>query len=205
MLLVLDNFDSFTHNLLDYFSSLGAPYKLFRNNQPIADIIAAGPYTGLVISPGPETPSKAGCLTEVLQHYLHQIPVLGICLGHQAIGEHFGACLGKAKKPMHGKVSTIQHTQHPIFKGLPTQLNVVRYHSLILSDLPDSLQAIAHTQSDEIMAIAHTDLPLTGLQFHPEAWLTQHGKQLLANWVGLVKAYHIEASCQLASSQEVAF
>lgn len=181
MLLVLDNFDSFTHNLLDYFGRLGISYKLYRNDVPLAEI-TTHTYTGIVLSPGPETPAKAGCLMQVIDWYADKLPILGICLGHQALGEYFGASLGKAAKPMHGKVSNIHLSKHPLFEGLPGQIEVVRYHSLLLSQLPDCLHCIATTDTGEIMAIAHASLPIVGLQFHPEAWLTRQGMDILQAW-----------------------
>lgn len=205
MLLVLDNFDSFTHNLLDYFGSLQVPYRLYRNDSSAEEIIKSGTYSGLVISPGPETPAKAGCLPEVLTHYINKVPVLGICLGHQAIGEYFGARLCKAAQPMHGKVSTIYQSGHSIFEGLTSELSVVRYHSLILKDLPAALQPIAQTSSGEVMAIAHRYLPVVGLQFHPEAWLTEHGKQMLINWYQLATGLSHSSEQQVARTQQVVF
>lgn len=181
MLLVIDNFDSFTHNLLDYFSRLGIAYQLYRNDVPLEEI-QKQEYTGLVISPGPETPERAGRLMEILAHYIDKLPILGICLGHQAIGQYFGASLHKAEKPMHGKVSIIHLEAHPVFEGLPQQMEVVRYHSLVLDDLPESLHCIARCENGEIMAIAHSSLPILGLQFHPEAWLTRYGMDILQAW-----------------------
>ncbi|MGB0521547.1 MAG: anthranilate synthase component II [Flammeovirgaceae bacterium] len=185
MILLLDNFDSFTYNLVDYFGQLGITCEVRRNNIPLTEI-AKNDYDAVVLSPGPENPLKAGNLMEVLGHYVNKLPILGICLGHQAIGLHFGWKLVKAQKPMHGKVSTIYCAYDPLFKDLPAAFNIVRYHSLILentTNVKDDLVVTAFTESQEIMAIRHTKYPIHGIQFHPEAALTEHGLQLLHNWL----------------------
>lgn len=190
MILLLDNFDSFTYNLVDYFGQLDMPCHVVRNDVSLA-AITQHTYEGIVLSPGPETPQKAGILMEVLAHYVGKLPILGICLGHQAIGQHFGMNLIKAERPMHGKVSTIFCQQDVLFTGLPSSFNIVRYHSLILENTTNSaipLIATAHTQKGEIMGIRHTKYPIHGIQFHPEAALTEHGLALLHNWL---KAYHL--------------
>jgi anthranilate synthase component II len=185
VLLLIDNFDSFSHMLADYLRQAGAELKVVRNDVSLEEIVH-GEYEGIVLSPGPETPAKAGNLMEILHHYHDKIPVLGICLGHQAIGEYFGASLVKGAKPVHGKVHAVRRVGcHPILEGLPDQYNVTRYHSLELRDLPPCLDVILETEQKEIMAIAHRDLPLLGIQFHPEAHLTEHGLALLQRWVGL--------------------
>ncbi|MTI31312.1 anthranilate synthase component II [Xanthovirga aplysinae] len=181
MILILDNFDSFTYNLVDYFNQLGVESKLFRNNINFEELISFD-YKGVVLSPGPESPEKAGCLMQMLAYYSRRLPILGICLGHQAIGEFFGADLVKAEKPMHGKISTIHCKKAAIFNDIK-KCEVVRYHSLILDNIPACLQIIAQTEKNEIMAIQHKKLPITGLQFHPEAWLSQEGFKMLQNWV----------------------
>ncbi len=144
-------------------------------------------YQGIVISPGPETPAKAGNLMKVLAYYEKKLPILGICLGHQAIGEYYGAALEKALKPMHGKVSSIHFSADYLFTGIAMPFNIVRYHSLILNNLPAALQSIAETPAGELMALRHQYLPIRGLQFHPEAHLTQFGLQILRNWVNFNK------------------
>lgn len=182
MILLLDNFDSFTYNLVDYFHQLGVTCKVFRNSESVKTI-SSYQFKGVVLSPGPGVPSKAGCLMEVIEHFHLTHPVLGICLGHQALGEFFGAKLGKAIVPMHGKISKIACRQSPIFKDLNNTLQVVRYHSLIIKELPDCLTEIAINEDGEIMAMQHKILPVTGLQFHPEAVLTESGLKMLDNWI----------------------
>ncbi|MCB2409453.1 anthranilate synthase component II [Hymenobacter lucidus] len=184
-LLLLDNFDSFTFNLLDYFQQLGATVQVVRNDVPLAKI---GQYSfdAIVLSPGPGTPRQAGCLMAVIEEYHRRVPMLGVCLGHQALGEFFGGQLGRAARPMHGKVSTIAPVvPDPLFAGLPDALPVTRYHSLTINSLPPELQPLAYTTDDarELMAFRHRTLPLYGVQFHPEALLTTHGLALLGNWV----------------------
>ena len=182
MILILDNFDSFTYNLQDYFAQANVTCRIVRNNHDPRDIFA-GSYKGIVLSPGPGRPQGAGCMNEVIRYYERTHPVLGICLGHQAIGEYFGAKLVRAAVPMHGKVSTIGVSNDSIFADMPSHLKVVRYHSLILEDLPACLEATAYTDSGEIMAIKHKKWSISGLQFHPEAVLTDNGRQMLHNWV----------------------
>lgn len=140
-------------------------------------------YTGIVLSPGPEIPSKAGSLMEVIDYYHNKLPMLGICLGHQAIGQYFGSNLMKAQKPMHGKISKVRVKDDYIFEGIANEIEVVRYHSLILEDVGGDLSATAHTLSGEIMALKHNFLPIRGLQFHPEAFLTISGLEILKNWI----------------------
>jgi len=182
MILILDNFDSFTYNLVDYFNQLGVESKLFRNNHNFEELISLE-YAGVVLSPGPERPEKAGCLMQVLAYYSGKLPILGVCLGHQAIGQFFGAELIKAEKPMHGKISTIYCENAAIFEDIGRTCEVVRYHSLILKNIPTCLQIIAQTDKNEVMAIQHKELSITGLQFHPEAWLSKEGLRMLRNWV----------------------
>ncbi len=182
MLLLLDNFDSFTYNLVDYFARLGQECHVVRNNIPLADITRYQ-YDAVVLSPGPQSPCQAGVMMEVIDFYHQKLPMLGICLGHQAIGEFFGMPLGKANKPMHGKLSRIFCKEDSLFEQLPTSFEVVRYHSLILKEIRPPLEVIATTSTQEIMAIRHKNLPIKGVQFHPEAILTQYGIHLLSNWV----------------------
>lgn len=186
MILLLDNFDSFTYNLQDYFAQANVSCKIVRNNHEPRDIFA-GTYKGIVLSPGPGRPQGAGCMMEVISHYEKTHPMLGICLGHQAIGEYFGAKLAKAAVPMHGKVSTIKTGDDLVFADMPSHLNVVRYHSLVLKDLPSCLEATAYTEIGEVMAIRHKTRPIAGLQFHPEAVLTDNGRQMLHNWIRFYK------------------
>ena len=181
MVLLLDNFDSFTYNLVDYFGQLGIETKVLRNHTALSEIKSCE-YRGIVLGPGPETPSKAGNLMQVIEAYLGQMPMLGICLGHQAIGQYLGARLVKAPKPMHGKVSTICTLPGKLFEGLPSQFEVVRYHSLILEALPAALKATAFTTDESLMAFEEPEGRVFGIQFHPEAALTEHGLHILNNW-----------------------
>lgn len=185
MLLLLDNFDSFTYNLVDYFGQLGVAANVVRNDVPLFSITQL-PVTAVVLSPGPGVPQQAGNLMEVIQHYHARVPMLGICLGHQALGEFFGAELEKGLKPMHGKISDITCVPDPIFEGLPATMPVVRYHSLVLRHTPESLVPLAHTPEGELMAFRHKELPIYALQFHPEAALTSYGLDMLQNWLSIV-------------------
>ncbi len=182
-ILLLDNFDSFTYNLLDYLGRVGAVCEVHRNNVSL-ETLKQENYVGVLLSPGPGKPQEAGNLIDVLAYFHQKLPILGVCLGHQAIGEFFGAKLLKAQKPMHGKISKITLTQDSVlFRDLPKQLGVVRYHSLVLQNLPKCLEATALSQENEIMALQHTFLPICGVQFHPEAALTNFGLQMIENWV----------------------
>ena len=181
MILLLDNFDSFTYNLVDYFNQLGIEVNVIRNDQPV-DKVVAGDYQGVVLSPGPETPQLAGNLMEVIEHYVSKVPMLGICLGHQALGQYYGAELVKAAYPMHGKLSKVEVSDCALFQGIPDEIEVVRYHSLVLEHLPEVLRATAYTTAGELMAFENEELKVTGIQFHPEAVLTQYGLQMLKNW-----------------------
>ncbi len=182
MILLIDNFDSFTYNLVDYFTQLGIKVHVAQNNVPLNDITNET-YKAVVLSPGPETPLKAGNLMAIIDHYVDKLPILGICLGHQALAAYFGAEIIKAIKPMHGKISKINCKNIGIFKELPKIIEVVRYHSLVCSNMPNCLEVIAETDEKEIMAFRHILLPIEGLQFHPEALLTEHGLQMLYNWM----------------------
>ncbi len=187
-LLVVDNVDSFTHMLVDYLRQAGATCRVVRNNEPMAQFTDR-PVDGVVLSPGPGRPRQAGRLMDVIAHYHRRVPMLGVCLGHQALGEFFGANLATAARPMHGKVSTIRTLGHDdLLRGLPPTFGVTRYHSLLLTNLPaDLIGTAVAADSGELMAMRHRTLPLWGVQFHPEAALTQNGLQLLTNWVNLVK------------------
>ena len=182
MILLLDNYDSFTYNLVDYFGQLGIDTHVIRNDVN-PESIRFSDYSGLVLSPGPEKPSDAGYMMEVLSSQLSKMPMLGICLGHQAIGQYLGSKLVKANYPMHGKLSEIKTEKSILFNHLPEVFNVVRYHSLTLKDLPDSLMPIAYTKELELMAFESVPLKVTGIQFHPEAILTEYGLEMLENWM----------------------
>jgi anthranilate synthase/aminodeoxychorismate synthase-like glutamine amidotransferase len=186
LLLLLDNLDSFTYNLEDYFLQLGISCQVQRNDVPLRRIDIKK-YNGIILSPGPGSPREAGNLMEVIENYHHQLPMLGICLGHQAIGEFFGGRIKKGSSPMHGVLSEITCSEDDLFQNIPSKINVVRYHSLIIDKLPDPLKCLAVTSGSEIMAIKHCTLPIYGLQFHPEAALTEYGMELLKNWLKTTK------------------
>ncbi|PSW04853.1 aminodeoxychorismate/anthranilate synthase component II [Photobacterium lipolyticum] len=189
MLLIIDNYDSFTYNLYQYFCELGATVKVVRNDEiDIAGIAALNP-THLVISPGPCTPDDAGISLQAIEHFAGRLPILGVCLGHQAIAQVFGAEVVRARQVMHGKISPVIHTGRSVFHSLNNPLTVTRYHSLVVKadTLPDCFDVTAWTEKDgrfdEIMGIAHKTLPIEGVQFHPESILTEQGHQLLANFL----------------------
>lgn len=187
MLLLIDNYDSFTYNLLDYFAQLGAECSVVRNDACTLSNVENWNPSGIIISPGPETPQKAGIILPLIQRFHAQIPMLGICLGHQAIGQFFGADLVQAKRPMHGFVSPLVHNEHAMFKNIPQETQVMRYHSLVLQNLAQTpLVITAQTPEGEVMALAHPHLPLYGLQFHPESVLTKQGLKMLNNCLQLM-------------------
>jgi anthranilate synthase/aminodeoxychorismate synthase-like glutamine amidotransferase len=185
MLLVIDNYDSFTYNLVQYLGELGQEVRVVRNDEiAAADIAALGP-SKIVISPGPCTPNEAGISLEVIRTYAGKIPILGVCLGHQAIGQAFGGKIVRAARVMHGKTSKISHDGRGLFTGLPNPFEATRYHSLLIerSSVPDCLEVTAQTADEEIMAVRHQSLPIEGVQFHPESFLTTSGKDLLRNFL----------------------
>jgi anthranilate synthase component II len=182
MTLLIDNYDSFTYNLYDYICQVGEEVILIKNDEKTLAEIEQIYFDNIILSPGPKRPADAGVMNEVLVRYFDSKPILGICLGHQAIGEFFGATLIKAKVPMHGITSEITHTDHPIFNTLPKCFSVMRYHSLVLENVPNELEIIASTNDDVVMAIAHKNHHLTGLQFHPESILTEYGLDMIRNW-----------------------
>ena len=190
MLLMIDNYDSFTYNLVQYFGELGQEVKVVRNDAMTVEQIAALGPSRIVISPGPCTPNEAGVSLEVLEKLAGQVPILGVCLGHQSIGQAFGGQVVRAKTIMHGKTSMIRHKGIGVFAGVPEPFEATRYHSLVVEkdSLPDCLEITAWTEDadggfDEIMGLRHRDLPIEGLQFHPESILTQHGHHLLRNFL----------------------
>jgi para-aminobenzoate synthetase component 2 len=187
MILMIDNYDSFTYNLVQYMGELGAELEVHRNDKiSIAEIEKLSPEK-IVISPGPCTPSKAGISKEVIKHFAGEIPLLGVCLGHQSVVESFGGEIIKAKKLMHGKTSMISHDDKTIFKGLPNPFQATRYHSLVVNraNLPDCFEITAESDDGEIMGVRHKELAVEGVQFHPESILTIHGKDLLKNFIDL--------------------
>jgi anthranilate synthase/aminodeoxychorismate synthase-like glutamine amidotransferase len=185
MLLVIDNYDSFTYNLVQYLGELGAEPTVRRNDAITVAEVLAGGYAGIVISPGPGTPRDAGVSLEIIRHLSGVVPILGVCLGHQAIGEAFGGVVIRAPKPVHGKASEVTHDGQGAFAGLPQPLSVGRYHSLMVEreTLPAELQITAQTREGLIMGLRHKYLAVEGVQFHPESVLTSCGKQMLANFV----------------------
>lgn len=184
--LVVDNFDSFTYMLVDYLQQAGARCRVVRNNESWNSLIGES-VDAVVLSPGPGIPQQAGHLLDVIAHYYQRVPMLGVCLGHQALGEFFGATLTQADRPMHGKVSVIRtQTDDVLWRGMPTEFAVTRYHSLVLTDLPPQLVGTAITEQNEVMALRHRTLPLWGVQFHPEAALTEYGLALIENWIDFI-------------------
>ncbi len=186
MLLVIDNYDSFTYNLVQYLGELGADMKIFRNDEVTIDEIENDlKPEKILISPGPGTPDKAGITLEVIEKFAETLPILGVCLGHQAIGQHFGGKVIRAPEPVHGKPVKIRHDGKTIFEGLSETFNAGRYHSLIVErdSLPDSLEISAESPDGLIMGLRHKTLKVEGVQFHPESILTDEGKKLLQNFL----------------------
>ncbi|EQB7868057.1 aminodeoxychorismate synthase component 2 [Citrobacter amalonaticus] len=185
MILLIDNYDSFTWNLYQYFCELGADVQVKRNDELTLSQIDALQPQKIVISPGPCTPDDAGISLEVIRHYAGRSPILGVCLGHQAMAQAFGAAIVRAEKVMHGKTSPIHHTGQGVFQGLTNPLTVTRYHSLVIdpTTLPDCFEVTAWSETQEIMGIRHTVWDLEGVQFHPESILSEQGHQLLANFL----------------------
>jgi anthranilate synthase component 2 len=190
MLLVIDNYDSFTYNLVQLLGELGAEPVVRRNDQVTVAEIASGGYSGLVISPGPGEPSGAGISLAAIRALGHQMPILGVCLGHQAIGEAFGGRIVRAPRPIHGKASRVTHDGRGIFVDVPAEIEVARYHSLVIEpqSCPAELEVTASTADGIIMGVRHRHLPIEGVQFHPESVLTSSGIQILANFVRLCQA-----------------
>lgn len=190
MILLIDNFDSFTFNLYQYLGELGEKITVFRNNQLTIEQIKELNPKAIILSPGPGKPEDAGICIELIQTFYNKIPILGICLGHQAIGAAFGGKILRAGQIKHGKTSLISHDRKGLFTGLPTPLEVMRYHSLIIekNSIPADLERIAHSDEDqEIMAIKHRQYPVFGLQFHPESIGTPSGKQILNNFLNEIE------------------
>ena len=185
MLLMIDNYDSFTYNLVQYLGELGQDVKVVRNDEMTVEAIEKLAPERVVLSPGPCTPNEAGISLELIRRFAGRVPILGVCLGHQAIGQAFGGRIIHAKTLMHGKVSRIHHTGAGVFRGLPTPYDATRYHSLAIEreSCPAELEVTAWTDDGEIMGVRHQSLPVEGVQFHPESILTQHGHALLANFL----------------------
>jgi len=185
MILMIDNFDSFTYNLVQYFGELGAEVKVLRNDAVSLEDIARLQPAQIVISPGPCTPNEAGISLAAIRRFAGAIPILGVCLGHQAIGQAFGGKVVKAKRVMHGKLSSVRHDGKGVFAGLPDGFSATRYHSLAVEreTLPDCLEVSAQAEEGEVMGLRHRTLPVEGVQFHPEALLTEHGHAMLRNFM----------------------
>jgi para-aminobenzoate synthetase component 2 len=185
MVVLIDNYDSFVYNLVQYLGELGAEPLVFRNDAVSVDEIAARGPSQIVISPGPCTPLEAGVSNEVIREFGPRVPILGVCLGHQAMGHVYGGRVIRARRPMHGKTSLIHHDGRRVFAGLPSPLTATRYHSLIIEreTLPACLEITAETEAGEIMGVRHREFPVEGVQFHPEAILTEHGHRMLTNFL----------------------
>jgi para-aminobenzoate synthetase component 2 len=188
MLLVIDNYDSFTYNLVQYLGELGVEMKIFRNDEIEIDQIRRLEPERILISPGPCSPNESGLSNEIIKTFGSTIPTFGVCLGHQCVGHVFGGEVVRAERLMHGKTSQIYHNGDPLFAGIPSPFTATRYHSLIIKrdTMPDTLQIIAETRPEgEVMGIRHKQYPIWGVQFHPESILTESGKQILANFLKL--------------------
>ena len=188
MIAVIDNYDSFTYNLVQYLGELGAELCVFRNDRVTLQELASLAPSHIVISPGPGTPLDGGISNDIIRHFYQTVPILGVCLGHQCIAHVFGGQVERAPRLMHGKTSTIYHTGQGIFANLPRSFTATRYHSLIVHEpLPSALKLTAFTIDGEVMGIRHRDYPIFGVQFHPESILTAEGKRLLENFIGFKK------------------
>ena len=185
MILVLDNYDSFTYNLVQYLGELGAEVKVLRNDEATVDEVARLRPEKVVISPGPCTPNEAGISLALIERLAGSVPILGVCLGHQAIGQAFGGKVVRAAQVMHGKVSRVRHDGRGVFQGLPADFVATRYHSLAVErgTLPEALQVTAQAEDGEIMGLRHRAFAVEGVQFHPEALLTEHGHKMLGNFL----------------------
>jgi anthranilate synthase component 2 len=185
VILVLDNYDSFTYNLVQYLGELGAEVKVVRNDELTVDAVEALAPARIVISPGPGTPDDAGISLGVIERLGARVPILGVCLGHQAIGQAFGGKVVRARQVMHGKVSQVRHDGRGVFAGLPGEFTATRYHSLVVerATLPAALEVTAQSEDGEIMGLRHRALAVEGVQFHPEALLTEHGHKMLENFL----------------------
>jgi anthranilate synthase/aminodeoxychorismate synthase-like glutamine amidotransferase len=187
MILIIDNYDSFVYNIDRYLRRLGQPTTVVRNDAMTAAEVLANNYSAIVISPGPQTPDEAGYSLEIIKRCAPSIPILGVCLGHQAIGQAYGAKVVRASRPVHGQASLIEHQGTDLFHGLPSPLSVARYHSLVIDpeSLPNSLQVLATCEGEIIMAVRHREFAVWGVQFHPESIMTEGGYRMLANFLKL--------------------
>ena len=189
MLVMIDNYDSFTYNLVQYLGELGADVKVFRNDETTVDELKALQPERIMISPGPCTPNEAGISMDVIRAFAGEVPILGVCLGHQTIGQVYGGKVVRAPYLMHGKLSKVHHTGKGIFAGLPQDFSATRYHSLVVDrdTLPEELEVTAETSDGIIMGMQHTRYPVHGVQFHPESIASEYGHQLLANFLDLAR------------------
>jgi anthranilate synthase/aminodeoxychorismate synthase-like glutamine amidotransferase len=187
MVLVIDNYDSFTYNLVQYLGELGADLRIYRNDKITLDEIDEMAPERILLSPGPCTPREAGICVPLVQRMMGKVPILGVCLGHQSIGQALGGNVVRAGRLMHGKTSPIFHDDVGVFRGLPSPFEAVRYHSLVVEreTMPDCLEITAETDQGEVMGVRHKDLPLEGVQFHPESVVTEYGKDLLQNFLNM--------------------
>lgn len=203
MILLIDNYDSFVHNLARYFERLGVETLVVRNDATSVSQIRRLQPRGIVLSPGPCAPAEAGCSVEIVRELHSEFPILGVCLGHQTIAAAFGAKIVRANEPMHGRTSQVTQCGSRLFEGVPKKFQVCRYHSLVVDEktLPDELAVTARTDDGTIMAIEHCDLSVVGVQFHPEATLTEHGYQILANFLTLAGFDMSEVFSQLTESE----
>jgi para-aminobenzoate synthetase component II len=185
MLLMIDNYDSFVYNLVRYFEEIGEQVEVVRNDRINMNAIDVNKYLGIIISPGPKNPKEAGLSLDIIDKFKENIPILGICLGHQCIGHYFGSEIIKGEKPMHGKISEVIHNNHGLFHNVKSPVKVTRYHSLIVDKdtLPKELEITAESLDNVIMGIKHKKLPIYGVQFHPEAELTEEGHKILENFI----------------------
>ena len=191
MILLIDNYDSFVHNIARYVGELGRERRVVRNDAIDVDDIAAETPEAIILSPGPGTPDDAGVSLDVVRRLGERVPILGVCLGHQCIGQVYGGTVRRAQRPVHGKISRISHDDHGVFAGLPNPLRVGRYHSLVVDiEAATGLEATAYTDEGEVMALAHRWCPVVGVQFHPESVLTEHGHDLLKNFLRRANEWH---------------
>ena len=185
MVLMIDNYDSFTYNLVQYLAELGAQVRVVRNDEISVDEVRSLAPRAIVISPGPSAPDQAGISLELVQHLAGRVPIFGVCLGHQTIGQAFGGKVVRAKRVMHGKLSAVRHDGEGVFRGLPAEFRATRYHSLAVErdSLPACLKITAEAEDGEIMGLRHREYAVEGVQFHPEALLTEHGHRMLQNFI----------------------
>ena len=195
MIILIDNYDSFTFNLYHYFGALGADVVVHRNDKITADAVLAADPDAIVLSPGPCTPKDAGICIDLVHRAASRIPIMGVCLGHQAIGEAFGGKVVRAPQPVHGKLSEMRHEGAGVFRGINSAFSATRYHSLVVEreSLPDDLTVTAHTDDSLIMGLSHRTLPVHGVQFHPESIASQHGHMILKNFLDLAHDWNVAA------------